>query len=723
MAGMTIRDIGIMFGFELDKSSEQNVESSVNSLKSFAAKALGAIGVSLSIAGISNALKECATLASSVEEMESKFNTVFDGMEDEVDAWAQNFADAAGRSKDDIKTYLADMQNLIVGFGAERDAGAELSEQLTTLALDLASFSNLDEATAVNAMTKAVMGETESAKTLGAVLNETTRAEAMATLGLSGKYDELSQLNKMQVNYQAILTQSPDAIGDCVNSYDRYESTLRRFNARLKEVKVMIGQFFLPTFKRVLSFGANGLTALRNGIQKIQDFADSVGGAEKLIAVFGAALAATIVVMNAGKIVQFAQSIKKLATAFGGAAKKALIFFAIFLIIALIVEDFIAFMKGDNSVIGAIFEKAGIDADEARQTIINAWNKVKTFLSNVWEVIKGVAETVWGSLTDWWAENGESVKENFSRIWEGIKTICSVVWEVISTIAQTVFTALQTFWETWGSTIMEIFSNCWNTLIALIDPFLTAIANIIEFLANVFTGNWEGAWESVKEIANSIWEMITTLISGAWDNIKAVWDKLSEVFGGIFQAAWDVITEKVTGIKDSIEEGFQEAIDWITSLPEKAVQWGADIIQGIIDGINSMISSVTEAVSGVASKISGFLGFSEPEEGPLSDFHTYMPDMIDLMTEGITAGKKKVTAALEGMTGDMSVIAKANVVSSATVKGMTGNTTNSRTVNQTVEINNNFSGDRAGQQKSSEAMDKAADDATSRMARALAFAR
>ena len=53
-------------------------------------------------------------------------------------------------------------------------------------------------------------------------------------------------------------------------------------------------------------------------------------------------------------------------------------------------------------------------------------------------------------------------------------------------------------------------------------------------------------------------------------------------------------------------------------------------------------------------------------DSPLSDFHTYMPDMIDLMASGITSGKKKVKDALEGMTGEMSVIAKANVVSKAT---------------------------------------------------------
>ena len=70
-----------------------------------------------------------------------------------------------------------------------------------------------------------------------------------------------------------------------------------------------------------------------------------------------------------------------------------------------------------------------------------------------------------------------------------------------------------------------------------------------------------------------------------------------------------------------------------------------------------------DAVAGVADKIKSFLGFSKPDEGPLSNFHTYMPDMIDLMSKGITAGKEKVRKALEGITGEMSVMASANMVS------------------------------------------------------------
>lgn len=720
---MTIRDIGILFGYQLDRASENRVESSVKSLKSMAGKALGAIGLTVSVAGIASAVKDFVNLSSEAEEMENKFNVVFGNIREDVDAWAQEYSDAIGRNKNDIKTYLADQQNLLVGFGMTREAGAELSKQMTTLALDLASFGNIDETQAVNAMTKAVMGESEAAKSIGAVLNDSTRQQAMLAMGLTGSYEKLDQLTKMQVNYNAILSQSPDAIGDCERSLGSYRSTLVRFQSKLKEIKTLIGQFFMPAFQKVLSFGARGLTVLRNGVQKLNDFADKVGGSERILAVLTATVATFAAVMASQKIVAGLKTMKTLFKTMGLGAAKAMVLFAAILVVFLLIQDFISFLRGEDSVIGTLFDKAGIGAENARKVIFDAWQSIKGFLLSAWEVIRGAAEAIFGKLTAWWAENGESVLASFRRVWQAVKDFAIALWTALSGAAEKIFGALKAFWERWGGTITTVFSTIWNTLIALIGPFLDALAAIIDFLANVFTGNWQGAWQSIKDFAAAIWNGLVAIINGAWTIITTVWSAVVGFFSGIFQNVWDAIVEKVTGIKNSIVEGFQAAIDWIKSLPEQALQWGADIIQGIIDGITGAVDKVGEAVKGVAEKIKSFLGFSEPEDGPLSNFHTYMPDMMDLMAQGIAAGKEKVKTALAAVTGDMSIIAKADTVTSGTTQRAAGNTTNSRSVTQNVSINNQFNGDRAGQEKSSEAMDKAADDSTGRMARALAFAR
>lgn len=724
---MTIRDIGILFGYKVDQSSEQKVEGSIKSLKSMASKVLGAVGITLSVAGIKSAIDGCVEVASSIEEMQNKFDVVFGDMRNEVDKWTQEYSDAIGRNKNDIKTYLADQQNLLVGFGMTRQAGAEMAEQMTSLALDLASFGNMDETASVNAMTKAVMGESEAAKTLGAVLNDSTRAQAMATLGLKGTYDKLDQLTKMQVNYQAILQQSPDAIGDCQRSLDSYESTKKRYIAKLKEIKTIVGQFFLPTYQKILSIGAKGLTMIRDWLQKLTELTDKLGGSQRVLAILTAAFTAMLVAMNLKKIGAAITGFTKLARAIGLGHGKALAFFAVFLLLALVIEDFISFMRGDKSLLGTMLEQAGVDCEKLRQNIIGVWTKIKQAIGYI----------------------GEGIRNVVVPIFEGIRTAAVVAFEKIQQAVAKVAPGIAQFFESLSSG--KVDKKAWTDIgesigriavgvvaviaavkgISAIFGVITTVISVVKAVISVIKLAFVVV-KSIITVIKVVGAVISVLASAFGPVILAIataiaigvllwknWDKIREAAGNLLEG----IKTTIGNVRDAIVSGFQAAIDWITSLPAEALKWGSDIIDGIVSGIQSAVGRVGEAVKGVADKIKSFLGFSEPEDGPLSDFHTYMPDMIDLMASGITSGKKKVKDALEGMTGEMSVIAKANVVSKATGRGATGGTTGGRTVTQNVNINNQFNGDRAGQQKSSEAMDKAAGDATGEMARALAFAK
>lgn len=724
---MTIRDIGILFGYKVDQSSEQKVEGSIKSLKSMASKVLGAVGITLSVAGIKSAIDGCVEVASSIEEMQNKFDVVFGDMRNEVDKWAQEYSDAIGRNKNDIKTYLADQQNLLVGFGMTRQAGAEMAEQMTSLALDLASFGNMDETASVNAMTKAVMGESEAAKTLGAVLNDSTRAQAMATLGLKGTYDKLDQLTKMQVNYQAILQQSPDAIGDCQRSLDSYESTKKRYIAKLKEIKTIVGQFFLPTYQKILSIGAKGLTMIRDWLQKLTELTDKLGGSQRVLSVLAAAFTAMLVAMNLKKIGAAINGFTKLARAIGLGHGKALAFFAVFLLLALVIEDFISFMRGDKSLLGTMLERAGVDCEKLRQNIVGIWTKIKQAIGYI----------------------GEGIRNVVVPIFEGIRTAAVVAFEEIQKAVAKVAPGIAQFfkelssgkvdkkkWTDIGESIGRIAVGVVAVIAAVkgisaIFGVITTVISVVKAVISVIKLAFVVV-KSIITVIKVVGAVISVLASAFGPVILAIaaaiaigvllwknWDKIREAAGNLLEG----IKATIGNVRDAIVTGIQAAIDWITSLPAEALKWGSDIIDGIVSGIQSAVGRVGEAVKGVADKIKSFLGFSEPEDGPLSDFHTYMPDMIDLMASGITSGKKKVKDALEGMTGEMSVIAKANVVSKATGRGATGRTTGGRTVTQNVNINNQFNGDRAGQQKSSEAMDKAAGDATGEMARALAFAK
>ena len=115
-----------------------------------------------------------------------------------------------------------------------------------------------------------------------------------------------------------------------------------------------------------------------------------------------------------------------------------------------------------------------------------------------------------------------------------------------------------------------------------------------------------------------------------------------------------------------------------------------------MDGIKSCIGKVSDAVSGVADKIKSYLHFSVPDEGPLTDFESWMPDFMKGLAKGINRSKKYVETAISGVAEAMQITMKSDLnmklggISGAMMNGGESSTVinnvhndNSRTVNQT----------------------------------------
>ena len=139
---------------------------------------------------------------------------------------------------------------------------------------------------------------------------------------------------------------------------------------------------------------------------------------------------------------------------------------------------------------------------------------------------------------------------------------------------------------------------------------------------------------------------IGVLLYQNWDTIKAkaseLWTSIKEAFTNMLNS----VTETMNGIKEAIINGWNEAINFITELPSKAYNWGADIIGQMIKGITD--NPITNAISGVADTIAKYIHFSEPDVGPLKNFHTFMPDMMEQMAKGIEGNTWRVEQAISG---------------------------------------------------------------------------
>lgn len=845
---MTIRDIVVAFGFQVDRNSERDAENSINGIKNLASKVLGAVGIVFSIKGMS----ELAETAADAEALSSQFTQVFGDMESEAASKLQAIEDDTGVMVNRMKGSFTQIAAFSKTTGLQQAEALDIANRAMIAVNDSAAFYDRSIEQVTDTMQSFLKGNYENDAALGLSCTETTRNAAANAL-YSKSFKDLTEAEKQFTLLQMVedANKASGALGQAARESDTWTNQLGNLNQALTDLKAAAGSTFLKPAVSVLKIltalvqGATkaieGLTAengmltrtteryhalvkrlqpaigrmaqtlskgLNKGIEMARNVSDKLGGIENVMRILAIAVAAFLVVMNWSKIISGAKMFMKLLSGIGKmfslANLKILAVVAVIVILALIVEDFINFLLGNDSVIGTVFDNMGIGADNARQVIFNAFTKIKEFLLGVWDFLKTAALMWIETIKGFFEKHGESIRANFERAWGIIKAFLRGVWTFISQLAatlfgstgeeidgstqstkenllniwqsilnalsavfdtlyevassvfnavavviETVFGWVQAFWNSWGSQILPWFKMVWDSLGRNINNFLNIIKGIADFISSVFTGDWAGAWEAVGQIFTSIWDNIVTFVSAVWETIKlqfsmglsaisSVWSSIWESVSSFFMDIWIRITaflvstfsnmlnsvrSRISSISTAIRSGFDSAVAYIKSLPAQALQWGADIIDGIARGITGAIGKITSAVSGIADKIKSFLHFSVPDEGPLTEYESWMPDFMGGLAKGISDNEDTVLEKVKGLAGGIQMI-----MSAATAKAAasTAGITNSRTSNvtQNVSIANSYTGGSGETQRNvAKAMRKSAVDATTQMARSLAFAR
>ena len=200
----------------------------------------------------------------------------------------------------------------------------------------------------------------------------------------------------------------------------------------------------------------------------------------------------------------------------------------------------------------------------------------------------------------------------------------------------------------------EWFRDGVNAIIAAVVDFFKNFGKNAKEVFDLFVTTISGAVNKVIEFFKNLW----TDIKNIWGSIK---DFVVNTANGLKESAVNAFKGLVTGIKNAVSKitgavknGFKGAIDFITSLPGKAIEWGKDFIKGLADGIKNAVGMVTDAVSGVAKKISKFLHFSRPDDGPLHYYEEWMPDFMAGLAKGIDMNAYKVMDSVKKVAGIMS---------------------------------------------------------------------
>lgn len=218
------------------------------------------------------------------EETRSKFGTVFSSISGDAASVAANLAANYGLSSTKSKQLLADTGDLLTGFGFTQDGALKMSEQVNRLAVDLASFTNYSGGAegASAALTKALLGERESLKSLGIAISEenvNTKIKQMAAKGAT--FTSLRQA-KAQATLALAYEQSKNAVGDFARTQQDLANQERITSARMQDLKEAFGRILLPV--------ALKLTKAVRGV--IESFLALSPGAKTTVLFIGAVAAA-----------------------------------------------------------------------------------------------------------------------------------------------------------------------------------------------------------------------------------------------------------------------------------------------------------------------------------------------------------------------------------------------------------------------------------------------
>ena len=240
-------------------------------------------------------------------------------------------------------------------------------------------------------------------------------------------------------------------------------------------------------------------------------------------------------------------------------------------------------------------------------------------------IVKAIPEIIMAILGGL-APFGGELADLFSEAWEGIKDVFSGVGDWFS---EKFTEGKEKASEAW-SNAKEVFSQHWENVKA-------GFAAVGDWFSEKFT---EG-----KENASNAWDNAKQLFSTHWENVKSAFSSVGGWFTEKFteaknnaSAAWSNAKSIFSTVWGNIKSGFNIS---------DALTWGKDMIQNFIDGITAKWQALKDKVSSVAQTVKNFLGFSEPKEGPLSNFHTYAPDMMDLFAKGIHDNENVITDQIE----------------------------------------------------------------------------
>ena len=764
---MTVAEFINKVGFKVNEGDVKKVNNTISNIKQTATKVLGAIGIGLSFTAVNALVEEFGRVNEQVRN-----STAALGDQAEIQKKIMQSARETRNSYAATASVISDLIHESPELFGNIDEAVKFNNAATML-FKSAGKTNEEIAGLMEAINKSFAKGYVDSETMSQLLERSPEAVELLNKRLgttSAQLEEMASSGAMTVaDLKAAFVDNAETIeqkfGDVQYRVTDALTVIRsEWGLWLTQMDstLSVTNTVARAITKVSDVALGAATRIRNAVQWLND---KLGGGNNLLKLATISVGAFLVASKAGKVITFLTGadglLVKIKTRLGAIQLKTVAIAAAIILLALLVEDFINFMQGNDSLIGELLSRAGVDVDQFRKNIIKIWNNIKTVLAAVWRGIQNVAIPIFQGI---WS----TIKAVFEAIGKIIERIAPGVADFIDQLANGDIDTAQ--WEALGEAIaaiaaivlgvvaaMKVFAavqaivNAVTTAFAAVQAIVNAVmmANPITWIILAIVAliaiivlcikHWDkikaafiSAWEAIK----AAWGQVVDFFKGVWDGIVGVFSAAGEWFVGVFTSAWEgiksvfsTVGEFFSGIWNTIVSLFTNIGTAVSDAISGAVKGAINaVLSGAINIINGFISAINFAI-GIISKIPGVSinKLDKLEVPQLAQGGYVRPNNPQSVIIGDNKREGEIVSPISKMRDTvlsaMQMFAASARPQPATVSNVTGSSSVSKSIVQNVNINNKFEGDRAGQQKSATAMKKAESDITKELAHGLAYAR
>ena len=270
-------------GFSAFPSKIQKTIASTNQYNSAMSKANKSGGMAFFAGGfkigatiyalrqISDFISDAITKSNEYQENLNLFTVAMGDYAQEAYDYGQTVSDVLGIDFSEWIRNQGVFNTLLTGFGNTADRAALMSKNLTQLGYDLSSFFNISVEDAMQKLQSGISGELEPLRRLGFDLSQ-ARLEAEAlSLGIDKSVMSMTQAEKAELRYYAIMTQVTSAQGDLARTLESPANQLRVLRAQFNMAAQAIGNIFIPALNAILPYAIAVIKILRKLAEAIAD--------------------------------------------------------------------------------------------------------------------------------------------------------------------------------------------------------------------------------------------------------------------------------------------------------------------------------------------------------------------------------------------------------------------------------------------------------------------